>query len=239
MRTIAIVLVLGLGCHSDTSDDQTVQLAAKMANFSDQVAAADRRMHVRYGSARQIQYAVAVSDLDRAHADARVIDSLIEPDLLPPWRPYAESVRDAARQIANTTGLGAAARATSVLGTRCASCHEATHAAIKFDDTPRPDVTAGTPRMVDHEWATMRMWDGLIGPSEERWKSGARALTTMPSNLIASAVTPAFQGDIDDVARVRLFATRAGNAASAEERQEVFGDLLAACAHCHQALRDR
>jgi cytochrome c553 len=239
MRTLALLALLGIGCHADPSDDQTTRMAAKMATFSDQVAAADRRMHQRYAAAKQIEYTVAVSDLEGAHASARMIDGLIEPDLLPAWQPYAEAVRDAARQVEYATGLGGAARATSILGMRCASCHEAIHAAMTFDDTPRPDGSGATPRMVDHEWAAMQMWQGLIGPSQARWMTGASALTQMPVNLIASAVTPAFQGDIDDVARVRLLATRAANATTIEQHQQIFSDLLASCAHCHETLRDR
>ncbi|MEO6774897.1 MAG: hypothetical protein ABI467_18155 [Kofleriaceae bacterium] len=237
MRTTAILLFLGVGCH--TYDDRTAPPAATRPSLSDQVIAADQRMHQRYAAARQIEYAVAVSNLEGVHTSARVIDALIDPDLLPAWRPYAEAVRDAARQIANTTSLDAAARATSVLGMRCAACHQAAYAQIVFADVPRPDPSSATPRMVDHQWAAMLMWDGLIGPSPARWTKGATALTTMPINLVASAVTPAFQGDLDDVAHVRLFATRAAAATSTEQRQQIFGDLLGACAHCHETLRDR
>jgi hypothetical protein len=91
--------------------------------------------------------------------------------------------------------------------------------------------------MADHQWAAMQIWEGLIGPSDERWRVGATALTTVPLNIVAQAVTPTSPVDVDDVALVRLYATRALTVAP-QERAALFGTLLAACAHCHSLLRD-
>jgi hypothetical protein len=93
--------------------------------------------------------------------------------------------------------------------------------------------------MQSHQWAAMQLWEGLIGPSDERWQEGAKALTTVPLNLVARAVTRTSPDDVDDVARVRMFATRALSAQDLGARADVFGKLLAACAHCHAILRDR
>jgi cytochrome c553 len=83
------------------------------------------------------------------------------------------------------------------------------------------------------------MWKGLIGPSDDRWLEGAQALTTVPLNLVAMSVTPTSDLDVDDGARVRLYARRALAPQPQDARAEVFGQLLATCAHCHATLRDR
>jgi cytochrome c553 len=83
------------------------------------------------------------------------------------------------------------------------------------------------------------MWQGLIGPSEERWLAGARALTTVRLTIVAQSATPASKLDLDDLARIRLYATRAATAMPSDARAELFGTLLTTCAHCHAALRDR
>jgi cytochrome c553 len=93
--------------------------------------------------------------------------------------------------------------------------------------------------MVGHQWAAVQMWEGLIGPSDDRWVVGAQALTTVPLNMIAANLTRTSDFDIDDVARIRLFATRAVAAKPQDARAEIFGNLLAACTHCHAVLRDR
>ena len=84
----------------------------------------------------------------------------------------------------------------------------------------------------------MEMWEGLIGPSDERWIAGASALTTVPLNVVAQAVTPASMLDVDDVTLVRRDAERALTT-PAGDRAALFGTLLASCAHCHALVRDR
>lgn len=233
MRLQVLIAVAALGCQTDHHDDQPKDPAAEMAAFAERVRAADLRMHVRYAASRDIAVQIGVSNIAGAHAAAATVDAMIEPDLLPVWRPYVEGIRDAAREVEATTDLERAARATSVLGLRCAQCHEASHAPVGFADSPRP-----APGMADHQWAALEMWNGLVGPAPERWNAGAEALKAMPVNLVAAA-PPLLRGDVDDVARVRMLAGRAETAATSEARAHVFGDLLAACAHCHQTLRDR
>jgi len=81
------------------------------------------------------------------------------------------------------------------------------------------------------------MWDGLIGPNPELWARGAKALETVPLNMIARAVTPAYQGGVDDIARVRALASKAAAVTTTSARAALFGDLLDSCNHCHVILR--
>jgi hypothetical protein len=57
-----------------------------------------------------------------------------------------------------------------------------------------------------HQWAAAQMWHGLVGPSEEQWVVGARALTTVRLTSVAQGVTPTSELDLDDLARIRLYA---------------------------------
>jgi len=204
-----------------------------------QIQAADRRMHARFGAARQIEYAVARSDLEGARTNAHVIAQLDEPDLARVWQPHMIGVRDAARQIEIAGDITLAATRTGALGRRCAECHEATSATVELANDPRPADDPQGSRMLGHQWAALRMWEGLIAPSQQRWEEGALALTTVPLNLVAQAVTPSFQGDLDDVARIRMLARKAPAATTDAARAELFGTMLGSCAHCHAVLRDR
>ena len=197
-------------------------------------------MHVRFTAAMRIEQAIAHSDLDRAHSEARELGVLEEPDALPTWRPYFESIRDAARQIELAPSVVGAAPLTAELGRRCARCHEAISAKIRFPvEPPPPDDPKLAAKMLGHQWAAAQLWQGLIGPSEERWIAGARALTTVPLTMVAQAATPSSGAELDDVARVRLYANRALTTGAQDARGELFGTLLATCAHCHGVLRDR
>jgi len=237
MRTACLLLGFLVAC--DHPDAPSTPIQAKHEDLATQIQAADQRMHGRFAASRQIEYAVARSDLDAAHANAHVIVQLDEPDLVRAWQPYMVGVRGAARQIEVAPDIVVAAARTGTLGLRCAECHEATHAPIQLNDDPRPVDDPHTSRMPGHQWAALRMWEGLMAPSQARWNEGALALTTVPLNMVAQAVTPSYQGDIDDVAKIRLLAREAPAATTDIARAEVFGSLLSACAHCHAVLRDR
>jgi len=227
-------------CQTDHHEDANTPPRSELAGLTVAMATAHRRMHDRFDAARQIEYAVARGDLPGAITNAHVIANLDEPDFLPAWKPYIASVRDAAHQIELAGDLDAAGVRTGALGLRCAQCHEALNAKLVLPDNLRPSTNqALASQMLDHQWAAMRMWDGLIASSTPRWEEGSRALTTIPLNMVAQAVTPSSQGDLDDVARVRLFANRAPSAKTDAERADLFGTLLGTCAHCHALLRDR
>jgi mono/diheme cytochrome c family protein len=219
--------------HDPAPTSQTSSLVAA-------IQAAQARMHARFGAARRLEEAIARSDLDRAHAEAHLLGQLDEPDALPIWRPYVDEIRGAAHQIELAGDVITAARLAGTLGQRCAQCHTALAVHIAFPVEPRPadDPNRG-PRMPSHQWAAARMWEGLIGPSDERWATGARALTTVALTMVAQSVTPSSELDVDEVARIRLYATRALATGPIDARADVFGGLLAACARCHAELRDR
>lgn len=235
----AAALVLS-SCQIEAHDAVPTSQTSQNGSLVAAIQAAHHRMHVRFGAALRIEQAIAHSDLERAHAEAHELAGLEEPDVLPAWHPYFDSIRDAARQVEAAGSVIGAARLTATLGRRCARCHEAITAHVRFPAEPPP---ASDPKLViqmlGHQWAAAQMWQGLIGPSDDRWLAGARALTTAPLNIVAQSVTATSDLDVDDIARVRLYANRALAAASQDAREEVFGTLLATCAHCHAVLRDR
>jgi len=230
---LVLASLIASGCRGEAYDSLPPY---EIDSLAASVQAAQVRMHARFAAARRMEESIARSDLDGAHVEAHLLAELDEPDALPVWRPYIDNIRAAAHQVELATGLGSAARLAAEMGRSCARCHEAIKAHITFPAEPRP---SGVPRMREHQWAAVQMWKGLIGPSDERWLEGAQALTTVPLNLVAMSVTPTSELDVDDVARVRLYARRALAAQSQDARAEVFGQLLATCAHCHATLRDR
>ncbi|CAN5899043.1 hypothetical protein BH11MYX2_BH11MYX2_11100 [soil metagenome] len=236
MRPLLLLLPL-LGCQAEPFDSIHTR---PDDNFAASVQAVQSRMHLRFAAAQQTEQAIAASDLERARTNAHVISELDEPEALAVWQPYIVDIRNAARQVESAGDVIAAAHTMGTLGMKCAQCHVAIKARVKFPEQPRPsDDPKLAPQMLGHQWAAVQMWEGLIGPSNERWNAGAQALTAVPLNIVAQATTPAFAGDVDDVARIRLYARRAVKATSDDARAAVFGDLLATCAHCHAILRDR
>ena len=230
MRTALIVLLLLAGC----------QAAADPApNLGEQVLAAHDRMHQRFDATRRMQLAIGLSDLDRARAEAKIIEDLDEPDFLPAWRPYVDKIRAAAHEVRQAPDIIAAAKTSAQLGRQCAQCHQAANARLVFSKEAAPPADPKlASQMFTHQWAAARMWEGLIAPNDDRWLLGARSLANARVDVVAEG-GPGSLGVADDMARVRLLATRALGPKSQYERAELYGNLLASCAHCHFAIRDR
>jgi hypothetical protein len=233
------LLAFGAACGSAARDEPPPgEPGALVAAIQD----AHRRMHVRFTAAQRIEQAIAHSDLTRAHGEAHELARVDEPEALPAWRPYFDSIRDAARQIELAGNVIGAAQLTAGLGRRCARCHEAIRAHIVFPAEPPPPVDPHARLVTDmlgHQWAAVQLWQGLIGPDEDRWAAGAQQLTTAPLDIVAQSVTPRAPIEVDDVARLRMYATRALHTGPQDARAELFGTMLATCAHCHALLRDR
>lgn len=230
MKAAVALVALAAACGQLDADPSTHSLA-------EATRAAQARMHERFAATTAIVQATVHGDLDRVHVEAHAIADLAEPDVLATWRPYFTDVRAAAGQLELAKDPAAASRMIAALGARCAACHEAAAAHPTFAREPAPGGgTKLAPQMMSHQWAATQMWDGLIGPSEERWLTGARALAKAPLAIVAESSA---LGIADDVARLRVLATRAQKPQSAGERALLYGDLLATCTHCHFVIRDR
>jgi hypothetical protein len=230
MRTTLVLLALA-GCDAAAAPPDITTLAEKTREARD-------RMHIRFDATRRMQLAISIGSLERAHDEAKIVAELDEPDALPQWRPYVDKIRAGARQVVAAKDTVVAARASAQLGRECAQCHVALAAKIAFPKEPTPTTDPKLAvQMASHQWAAARMWEGLIGPSDERWALGAKTLAQAPLTIVARGNSD--DGTVDDVARVRLFANRALKPKSASERAELYGDMLATCAHCHFVIRDR
>lgn len=214
--------------------------APSPSTLPDKVRAVRDRMHMRFDATRRMQQAIGLGDLARAHAEAKIVVDLDEPDALPLWRPYVDKIREASRQVIEAKDTVAAAKTSGQLGRQCALCHTALSAKIVF---PKESTPASDPRlalqMASHQWAAARMWEGLIAPNDDRWQLGAKTLSNAKLAIVAEGDPPNNLGVGNDIARVRLFATRALKPMSQSDRAELYGDMLATCAHCHFTIRDR
>lgn len=231
MRTTLLALICLAGCDAG-ADVSKQELPTKVRELRD-------RMHTRLSATRRIERAIAFGDLAAARREAGVVAKLDEPDLLPAWRPYVDQIRASAAQIELAESLVAAAKTSALLGRRCAQCHDAAGAKIVFPkQAPPPSGPKLGSYMASHQWATERLWEGLVGPSNERWLEGARALALAPLAIVAEGDLPPDLAVGDDVARIRLLARRAQAAKAQDDRAALYGDLLATCAGCHATIRD-
>lgn len=233
MRTLALAICLVGGCDALANEQDSRDLISKVQEVR-------ARMHERFAASRRIESAIAFGDLDRAHAEADTIAMLEDPDVLVEWQPYLENVRHAAAQVVAAPDLASAARTSAVLGRRCAQCHEAAHAKIRFAATPAPENGPRLPaQMASHQWAMTQLWEGLVGPSPTRWRAGARTLSAARIAIVAEGDNlPPDVGAADDVQRLHLYARRAVDAKTLDDRAASYGEILVTCAGCHRTIRD-
>jgi cytochrome c556 len=154
---------------------------------------------------------------------------------------HVDELRAFASLAARAPDVTSAATAVSRVAASCGSCHES------MKQGPTYAVVTGPPagesplatRMIRHRWAADRLWDGLVGPSDESWRAGASVLRDAP--LFTDALTQ----DVEQYEAVTKLAwtvheigARANSARDQSARATLYGDLLGTCASCHSLLRE-
>jgi cytochrome c553 len=151
---------------------------------------------------------------------------------------FFAAVRTAANDVVEADTIEAAADAASRMGLACGNCHLANNITIVFDEVEQPsDEAAEKPHMQRHQWVADRMWEGLIGPSEEAWNRGANLLFESP---IKPHVLAKHGGDDEALVgmsrRVHQLAANATIVSTPEEKAELYGEFIANCGSCHLEL---
>lgn len=203
-------------------------------------AALKEHMREHFAAITEVQRAVVRSNLAAAQSAARYLAEHDEHGAIAGWKPYVEALREAARRVANSQDIPTAAVAAATLGHTCARCHTAHSAIITFAWEPQPEGDDSlVVQMRRHQWAAARLWEGLVGPSDQMWTEGASALAS--ANF--TKVTAQAKARGAEVARfattVKSLAQRAGTLTEEDARAELYGQLLKGCASCHQLTRDR
>ena len=192
------------------------------------------KVHAMHGA--RIRDAVARGDLDGVHASSRALRQLILSTERPAPQTTLGEVVAVTQRLESITDLPAAARTFAVLAERCGACHAAFGGPRSLPAEAPPNMAGIEPRMQRHQWGASRLWEGLVAPSDEAWRSGALALSDAP---LASELPPGTSNipEIEKLsASVHDIGAKAGSSTSPRARTELYGQLLATCADCHTKL---
>jgi hypothetical protein len=196
-------------------------------------------MHRSLSRSVDVQTGLVQGDLDRVKAAAAWILEQGSPVGAPASAAdEIAAMEKEARDLSTAGDLGAAAGAAGRLAASCGGCHVATGGGPLFVvGTEAPWGSSQEAHMIRHLWAADRMWEGLVGPSDESWEAGTEALSeTDPGmmNAIRAEIPPdALEGFLAGVGEA---GRRAMEAKALSERAEAYSAVVQSCTQRHAAL---
>lgn len=196
------------------------------------------RMQDHFDETARLRDAVIDGDLPAVRAAARKLRASDDP-VPPAWQAFVTANMQLAEAASSAKDLAAAARAAAGLADTCGDCHASLGAGPHFPPAgPVLPVEAHDvgKHMARHQWASERMWEGLVSHGEAAWAAGAAALSDAPLSareLTANVELPGDALELGD--RVHALGLRARQTAEWPARASLYGELLATCATCHRS----
>ena len=198
------------------------------------------RMAGHFETAGELYAAVAAGDLSRVRtAGEELLTRETGAGMPARAQDRLDELRAFTRLATGAPDVSAAAHAVARVGATCGSCHRAMKRGPTYQVSSSPPE-GGNPvaaRMLRHQWAADRLWEALVGPSDEAWSAGVAALSDAP--LFTDELTR----DVAQYEAVTRLAwtvhdvgARARTVRDLGDRADLFADLLSTCAHCHTLL---
>ena len=199
-------------------------------------------MYAHFDRAGEVHDALVRGDLDRAKVAAAWIANHHEPrglDQMPP--EHLAAMERYATEVSQSYHLEEAATAAAHLGRTCGDCHKEEGIDPRFlVGTAPPGGEGPRAEMARHVWAAERMWEGLVGPGDYAWRSGAHALTEGWLNIQELTTDPQDRERVHELIRqVYSLGGRAEATSDSHERADLYGEFLNTCTECHRLTAAR
>jgi cytochrome c553 len=188
-------------------------------------------MHQNYDLLRAIERLLIKGKLEEARTFAAAIATAPDEPAHGPWATQKLQIRDQASQLSRATDVRDALRKTAAIGGVCGNCHGEQVVKLALDNVPRApaDLPTLDARMARHRWAADRLWEGVIGNSENAWRAGLDVLVATP--LEEPADRAGYARELQRQADV----ARKPSPGKLVDRATAYGNILATCASCHTA----
>jgi len=198
-------------------------------------------MEAHYGVAIIAHDALIQGDLPTFRAALiEVSQQELPPGSDPSWEALQDKLQAAAAVAARAQDLPAAAANMGVVVRSCGTCHVALGLGPLYPAPAPPEGDdAIETAMLEHQWVTERLWEGITGPWDNAWERGATALANMRiagDDIDSFVLTDAVQQQEDTL---RALGSDAQAATSLADRAAVYGRALATCGGCHQSFAVR
>jgi hypothetical protein len=193
-------------------------------------------MFSHFALATDLRTFVVNGDLERLRLTAQELSLAEETWGLPPGsEPYVVGVRAAARQAVEAPDMEAASRAVAEVAMACGDCHLANQTTLgeRFQ-VAAPLLSNPATRHTNFlSWVSRLLWDGVLGPSEAMWRTGAGALAG-GEGVPAPRASYVPRSEVMRTAEtLRNLGAEAVVAVDAETRVRILADVWMECAGCH------
>ncbi len=182
-------------------------------------------MRQRIDDVRTIERMLVAGQLEEARALAFM---LTRPIVGAPQSASSRDLAFAAGALANARTIDEALHAEVRVAIACARCHASSNTMPVFR-TPTnapPDQPTMEAQMARHQWAVDRLWESLIGASDEHWRAG---LYVMATGHIPGTENPELAKRLQQLARAALDMPDT----TLDARGARYAELLVTCAGCH------
>jgi mono/diheme cytochrome c family protein len=238
MLALAIA-ALGLACAGQAPAGKPAESAAPSATPAAAPAptpAVSAQMDDHFAKVTEVHDALIRGDLEGAKEPAKWIAEHQQIAGLPASAgPSLDEMKKGARQVVESADVGAATQGAASMAVACGSCHTATNAKPKFPPPASPAVKSeARTHMLEHQHAIDLLYQGLVGPSDQAWADGAKALKAAPLAGGKMPKDPQLTRErLAAEAAVHTLADKAATAANAQARAQVYAELVGGCASCH------
>lgn len=233
LSLVAALLMASCGRPAESGEDPQRQ-PPEPPRF-DRPAMVDFHMRRQLDDLRQVERLLIAGKLDEARARAEPLTRAVPDPGMERWRREVDAVTQAAAALVAAPGIDEACRREAQVAEACAWCHLATQKVPAFavPAVPAADGTTPAARMARHQWAVDRLWEGMVGPSEHRWRSGLEALAVTPLPFSPFTDAPLVASRMQDVAQQAIAALGKD---SLDDRARRYGEMLVMCSACHATL---
>jgi len=234
LALLVIPSVIALGCGGG---QQAPAEQAKPAEPA--VAAADvaKHMHEHLARVTTMQEAVIRGDMAAAVEPARwIADHQPTAGLPAGQEAVLADMKKQAAIVAEATDPKHAATATAMVISYCGTCHAAAKITAAIPEAPKPVAEPGVAaHMMEHQWATDLLYQGLVMPSEERWQKGLAAMQGTPLSEKDLPKDAKLTKEIVALEKkVHEMADKAKTATDLGTKVAFYGEYIGGCAGCHE-----
>ena len=186
---------------------------------------------------REVERLLLAGKLEEGKTRAFLLTNVAPDPGMDRWATEIEAMTTAATALVASPSLDEAVRREARVAEACASCHVRTQSLPVFREPAAVRADDGTreARMIRHQWAADRLWEGIVGGANPPWRAGLDVLAATPVPFSPGTDAPALAAQLQERARSAL-AKYIDGSETLDERARLYGEMLATCAACHRSL---